>query len=97
MIIKIFSAIICFIAGAFFGFFIYSVVVAYLIEQNLPNSEIAEGFSETFEMILLIGSLRMGELEEYVIPIFTIIIFGVLFSLLPIWLLKPKKLSRMIK
>ena len=97
MILKLFSAIICFIAGAFFGFFLYSIVVAYLIEQNLPNYNIAEGFSETFMMILLIGSLRIGESDEYVISTVIILVFGILFSFIPIRFLKSKKLSGPIK
>ena len=54
-----------FVAGVFLGFFVYSCGVAYLIEENLPNPEIAKGFVENFRMIILIGSLRIGELEEY--------------------------------
>ena len=73
MILKIFITIICFFGGAFLGFFIYSFVIAYLIEQNLPNKEIAVGLLETTKMIFLIGSLRMGELEEYIAPTITII------------------------
>lgn len=93
MMFKLFSAIICFIAGAFFGFFIYSVTVAYLIEQNLPNYNIAEGFSETFMMILLIGSLRIGESDEYVISTVIILVFGILFSFLSLRLLKSKTIN----
>ena len=91
--LKLFSAIICFIAGSFFGFFIYSVVVAYLIEQNLPNYNIAEGFSETFMMILLIGSLRIGESDEYIISTVIILVFGILFSFLSLGLLKSKNIN----
>jgi hypothetical protein len=91
MILKIFITIICFFGGAIFGFFIYSFVIAYLIEQNLPNKEIAVGLLETTKMIFLIGSLRMGELEEYVAPTITIISFASLFSIFPIWFLKSKK------
>lgn len=91
MILKIFITIICFSGGAFFGFFIYSFVIAYLIEQNLPNKEIALGFLETTKMIFLIGALRIGELEEYIAPTITIISFATLFSIFPIWLLKSKK------
>ena len=65
-------------------------VIAYLIEQNLPNKEIAVGLLETTKMIFLIGSLRMGELEEYIAPTITIISFATLFSIFPIWLLKSK-------
>ena len=90
MILKIFITIICFFGGAFFGFFIYSFVIAYMIEQNLPNKEIAVGLLETTKMIFLIGSLRMGELEEYIAPTITIISFATLFSVFPIWLLKSK-------
>ena len=90
MILKIFITIICFFGGAFLGFFIYSSVIAYLIEQNLPNKEIAVGLLETTKMIFLIGSLRMGELEEYIAPTITIILFATLFSIFPIWLLKSK-------
>ena len=90
MILKIFITIICFFGGAFLGFFIYSFVIAYLIEQNLPNKEIAVGLLETTKMIFLIGSLRMGELEEYIAPTITIISFATLFSIFPIWLLKSK-------
>ena len=91
MILKIFITIICFFRGAFFGFFIYSFVIAYLIEQNLPNKEIAVGLLETTKMIFLIGALRIGELEEYIAPTITIISFATLFSIFPIWLLKSKK------
>jgi len=91
MILKIFLATVCFIVGAFSGFFFYSIVVAYLIEQNLPNYNIAEGFSETFMMILLIGSLRIGESDEYVISTVIILVFGILFSFLSIRLLKSKR------
>ena len=90
MILKIFITIICFFGGAFLGFFIYSFVIAYLIEQNLPNKEIAVGLLETTKMIFLIGSLRMGELEEYIALTITIISFATLFSIFPIWLLKSK-------
>ena len=91
MILKIFITIICFFGGAFFGFFIYSFVIAYMIEQNLPNKEIAVGLLETTKMIFLIGSLRMGELEEYVAPTIAIISFASLFSIFPIWLIGSKK------
>lgn len=91
MILKIFLATMCFIVGAFSGFVFYSIVVAYLIEQNLPNYNIAEGFSETFMMILLIGSLRIGESDEYVISTVIILVFGILFSFLSIRLLKSKR------
>ena len=50
------------------GFFLYCFGVAYLVEENLPNPEIAKGFVENFRMIILIGSLRIGELEEYLTP-----------------------------
>jgi len=50
------------------GFFLYCFGVAYLVEENLPNPEIAKGFVENFSMIILIGSLRIGELEEYLTP-----------------------------
>ena len=91
MILKIFLHTVCFIVGAFSGFVFYSIVVAYLIEQNLPNYNIAEGFSETFMMILLIGSLRIGESDEYVISTVIILVFGILFSFLSIRLLKSKR------
>ena len=60
--------LICFVVGGGMGFFLYCFGVAYLIEENLPNPEIAKGFVENFRMIILIGSLRIGELEEYLTP-----------------------------
>ena len=84
MLLKGLKSLICFVVGGFFGFLAYSVCVAYLIEQNLPNPEIARGFVENFKMILLIGSLRIGELEEYFTPILIVLIFGLLASSLPL-------------
>ncbi len=60
--------LICFVVGGGMGFFLYCFGVAYLVEENLPNPEIAKGFVENFRMIILIGSLRIGELEEYLTP-----------------------------
>ena len=68
--------------------------MAYLIEENLPNPAIAQGFVENFKMILLIGSLRIGELEEYFTPILITLIFGLLTASLPsLWILKHRNLS----
>ena len=66
------------------GFLAYCVCVAYLIERNLPNPEIALGFIENFKMILLIGSLRIGELEEYFTPTLITMIFGLMTAALPL-------------
>ena len=83
MLVKGLSVSLCFVGGSFLGFLVYCVCVAYLIEENLPNSEIAQGFVENFKMIFLIGSLRIGELEEYFTPILVILFFGVLAAALP--------------
>lgn len=66
--IRALMTLICFVVGGGMGFFLYCFGVAYLVEENLPNPEIAKGFVENFRMILLIGSLRIGELEEYLTP-----------------------------
>ena len=84
MLLKGLKSLLCFVVGGFLGFLAYSVCVAYLIEQNLPNPEIARGFVENFKMILLIGSLRIGELEEYFTPILIVLIFGLLAASLPL-------------
>jgi hypothetical protein len=84
MLIKRLATILRFIGGGFLGFLIYSICVAYLIEENLPNHEIAQGVVENFKMIVLIGSLRIGELEEYFTPILVILFFGVLAAVLPL-------------
>ena len=83
MLIKGLSTLLRFIGGGFFGFLIYSICVAYLVEESLPNHEIAQGFVGNLKMILLIGSLRIGELEEYFIPILVILFFGILAASLP--------------
>tara|TARA_B100002052_G_C15665834_1_gene499461 strand:- start:32 stop:304 length:273 start_codon:yes stop_codon:yes gene_type:complete len=66
--IRALMTLICFVVGGGMGFFLYCFGVAYLVEENLPNPEIAKGFVENFRMIILIGSLRIGELEEYLTP-----------------------------
>ena len=94
MLVKGLSVLLCFVGGSFLGFLVYSVCVAYLIEENLPNSEIAQGFVENFKMIFLIGSLRIGELEEYFTPILIALIFGLLTASLPLlWRPKHRNLS----
>ena len=50
------------------GFFLYCFGVAYLVEENLPNLKLPKGFVENFRITILIGSLRIGELEEYLTP-----------------------------
>jgi len=82
MLLKGLAVLLCFVGGSFLGFLV-CVCVAYLIEENLPNPEIAQGFVENFKMILLIGSLRIGELEEYFTPILITLIFGLLTASLP--------------
>ncbi|MDB4530783.1 hypothetical protein N9218_00660 [bacterium] len=65
--------------------------MAYLIEENLPNPEIAQGVVENFKMILLIGSLRIGELDEYFTPILITLIIGLLTAYLPfLWRIKNR-------
>jgi hypothetical protein len=92
MIIRALASLLFFFAGGFLGFFVYSGCVAYLIEENLPNQEIAEGFVETFRMVILIGSLRIGELEEYVTPIAISLIFALLVASLPfLWTRKKPR------
>jgi len=92
MIIRALASLLFFFAGGFLGFFVYSGCVAYLIEENLPNQEIAEGFVETFRMVILIGSLRIGELEEYVTPIAISLIFALLAASLPfLWTRKKPR------
>jgi hypothetical protein len=93
MLIRGLATLLRFIGGGFLGFLIYSICVAYLIEENLPNYEIAQGFAENFKMILLIGSLRIGELEEYFTPIVVILFFGMLAASLPL-LLRRNKLDQ---
>tara|TARA_B100001013_G_C24221829_1_gene289590 strand:+ start:72 stop:401 length:330 start_codon:yes stop_codon:yes gene_type:complete len=89
MLLKRLAVLLCFVGGSFLGFLVYCVCVAYLIEENLPNPAIAQGFVENFKMILLIGSLRIGELEEYFTPILITLIFGLLTAYLPL-LWRPK-------
>jgi len=94
MLVKRIAVLLCFLGGIFFGFLLYCVFVAYLIEENLPNPEIAQGFVENFKMVFLIGSLRIGELEEYFTPILITLIFGLLTASLPsLWRLKHRNLS----
>ena len=94
MLHKRIAVLLCFLGGSFFGFLVYCVCVAYLIEENLPNPEIAQGFVENFKMVFLIGSLRIGELEEYFTPILITLIFGLLTASLPsLWILKHRNLS----
>ena len=83
MLIKGLATLLSFIGGGCFGFFIYSVCVAYLVEEHLPNPEIAQGFVGNFKMIILIGSLRIGELEEYFMPILVVLFFAMLAAALP--------------
>ena len=83
MMIRALMTLICFVAGGFLGFFLYSCRVAYLIEQNLPNPEIAKGFIENFRMIILIGSLRIGELEEYFTPTLICLFFAIIAASIP--------------
>ena len=83
MMVRALASLICLVAGGFFGFFVYSCGVAYLVEQNLPNPEIAKGFVENFRMIILIGSLRIGELEEYFTPTLIGLIFALLAACIP--------------
>jgi len=84
MLHKGLAVLLCFFGGSFLGFLIYCACVAYLIEENLPNPEIAQGFIENFKMVLLIGSLRIGELDEYFTPILITLIFGLLTAYLPL-------------
>ena len=94
MLVKGLAVLLCFVGGSFLGFLVYCVCVAYLIEENLPNSEIAQGFVENFKMIFLIGLLRIGELEEYFTPILITLIFGLLTASLPLlWRPKHRNLS----
>ncbi len=83
MLLRVLAVLLCFVGGSFLGFLVYCVCVAYLIEENLPNPEIAQGFVENFKMVFLIGSLRIGELEEYFTPIFITFIFGLLTASVP--------------
>ena len=76
-------SLIFFVVGGGVGFFLYSFGVAYLIEENLPNSEIAKGFEENFRMIILIGSLRIGELEEYLTPTLICLFFSFIMASIP--------------
>ena len=75
--------LICFVVGGGMGFFLYCFGVAYLVEENLPNPEIAKGFVENFRMILLIGSLRIGELEEYLTPTLICLLFAFIMASIP--------------
>ena len=91
MLLKGLAVLLCFFGGSFFGFLVYCACVAYLIEENLPNPEIAQGVVENFKMILLIGSLRIGELDEYFTPILITLIFGLLTAYLPfLWRIKKR-------
>ena len=76
-------SLIFFVVGGGVGFFLYSFGVAYLIEENLPNPEIAKGFVENFRMIILIGSLRIGELEEYLTPTLTCLFCAFIMASIP--------------
>ena len=89
MLVKRIAVLLCFVGGSFLGFLVYCVCVAYLIEENLPNPEIAQGFVENLKMVFLIGSLRIGELEEYLTPILITLIFGLLTASLSL-LWRPK-------
>ena len=94
MLVKGIAVLLCFVGGSFLGFLVYCVSVAYLIEENLPNPEIAQRFAENFKMVFLIGSLRIGELEEYLTPILITLIFGLLTASLPLlWSLQHWNLS----
>jgi len=81
--IRALMTLICFVVGGGMGFFLYSLGVAYLIEENLPNPEIAKGFVENFRMIILIGSLRIGELEEYLTPTLICLFCAILVASIP--------------
>jgi hypothetical protein len=95
MLVKRIAILLCFVGGSFLGFLVYCVCVAYLIEENLPNPEIAQGFVENFKMVFLIGSLRIGELEEYLTPTLIALIFGLLTAFLPLlWRRKHWNLSK---
>jgi len=97
MLVKRIAVLLCFLGGSFFGFLVYCVCVAYLIEENLPNPEIAQGFVGNFKMVFLIGSLRIGELEEYFTPILITLIFGLLTASLPsLWRLKHRSKTRKV-
>tara|TARA_Y100001978_G_C23620477_1_gene398205 strand:+ start:433 stop:705 length:273 start_codon:yes stop_codon:yes gene_type:complete len=81
--IRALMTLICFVVGGGMGFFLYCFGVAYLVEENLPNPEIAKGFVENFRMILLIGSLRIGELEEYLTPTLICLSFAFIMASIP--------------
>ena len=81
--IRALMTLICFVVGGGMGFFLYCFWVAYLVEENLPNPEIAKGFVENFRMIILIGSLRIGELEEYLTPTLTCLFFAFIMASIP--------------
>ena len=81
--IRALMSLIFFVVGGGVGFFLYSFGVAYLIEENLPNPEIAKGFVENFRMIILIGSLRIGELEEYLTPTLICLFFAFIMASIP--------------
>ena len=81
--IRALMTLICFVVGGGLGFFLYCFGVAYLIEENLPNPEIAKGFVGNFRMIILIGSLRIGELEEYLTPTLICLFFAFIMASIP--------------
>ena len=88
--IRALMTLICFVLGGVVGFFVYSFGVAYLIEENLPNPEIAKGFVGNFRMIILIGSLRIGELEEYLTPTLICLFFAFIMASIPFFLKRNK-------
>ena len=81
--IRALMTLICFVVGGGMGFFLYCFGVAYLVEENLSNPEIAKGFVENFRMIILIGSLRIGELEEYLTPTLICLFFAFITASIP--------------
>lgn len=83
--IRALMTLICFVVGGGMGFFLYCLGVAYLVEENLPNPEIAKGFVGNFRMIILIGSLRIGELEEYLTPTLICLFFAFIMASIPIF------------
>ena len=63
MMIRALITLICFVAGGFLGFFLYSCRVAYLIEQNLPAPalDFVLKCSHTFNLLEARGVISVTE------------------------------------
>ena len=62
--IRALMTLICFVVGGGMGFFLYCFGVAYLVEENLPNPEIAKGFGSRKPVNMINFLLGCGAWKE---------------------------------